>query len=124
MERLVLRSISDSRALFGIALLAMLGLGCEDGRCIRHSDCAPTLTCLTTMCVVPPTDADTGVADTAVIDRPMIHDVSDASTGTDAPVDALVDALVDAPGVTDSGLSVDAVDDVAADTGPDAVAAD
>lgn len=120
MERLVLRSISDSRALFGIALLAMLGFGCEDGRCIRHSDCAPTLTCLTTMCVVPPTDADTGVADTAVIDRPMTHDVSDASTGTDAPVDAPVDA----PGVTDSGLSVDAADDVADDTGPDAVAAD
>ena len=128
MERLVLRSISDSRALFGIALLATLGLGCEDGRCIRHSDCAPTLTCLTTMCVVPPTDADTGVADTAVVDRPMSDDVRDAATGTDVTVDAPVDVTVDAPvdvtGVTDSGLSVDAVDDVTADTGPDAVAAD
>ena len=116
----MLRSISDSRALFGIALLATLGLGCEDGRCIRHSDCAPTLTCLTTMCVVPPTDADTGVADTAVVDRPMSDDVRDAATGTDVTVDAPVDVT----GVTDSGLSVDAVDDVTADTGPDAVAAD
>ena len=120
----MLRSISDSRALFGLALLATLGLGCEDGRCIRHSDCAPTLTCLATMCVVPPTDADTGVADTAVVDRPVTDDVSDAATGTDVPVDAPVDAPVDVTGAADSGLMVDAAADVTVDSGPDAAAAD
>ena len=102
MERSVSRSTSDLCGLAALALLAALGAGCEDGRCIRHSDCAPTLSCLATMCVVPPTDADTGVADTAVVDTAVLDTsrvdvVTDGGPSADAAMDAAMDAATDVP---------------------------
>lgn len=96
------RSTSDLCGLAALALLAALGAGCEDGRCIRHSDCAPTLSCLATMCVVPPTDADTGVADTAVVDTAVLDTsrvdvVTDGGPSADAAMDAAMDAATDVP---------------------------
>jgi hypothetical protein len=105
MERSVSRSTSDLRGLASLALLAALGAGCEDGRCIRHSDCAPTLSCLATMCVVPPTDADTGVADTAVVDTAVV----DTSVADSSRVDV----------VTDGGPAADAASDAASDAALD-----
>ncbi len=112
------RSTSDRRGLAVLALLAALAAGCEDGRCIRHSDCAPTLSCLATMCVIPPNDADTGVADTAVVDTAVtdtpvadtpVADTALVDVGTDGgpSADAAMDAAMDAP--------VDAPEDTASD---------
>ena len=102
----MLRSISEHLGLAALALLAALAAGCEDGRCIRHSDCAPTLSCLATRCVVPPTDADTGVADTAVVDTAVV----DTQVADTSAVDV----------ATDGGPSADAAMDVAMDVAMDA----
>lgn len=99
------RSISEHLGLAALALLAALAAGCEDGRCIRHSDCAPTLSCLATRCVVPPTDADTGMADTAVVDTAVV----DAQVADTSAVDV----------ATDGGPSADAAMDVGMDVGMD-----
>jgi len=110
MERSVSRSISEQPGLAALALLAALVAGCEEERCIRHSDCAPTLSCLATRCVVPPTDADTGVTDTAVVDTAVVDtavvDVPVADTST-------VDVA------TDGGAAVDVAVDVAMDAAED-----
>jgi hypothetical protein len=124
MERSVSRSTSDRRGLAALALLAALAAGCEDGRCIRHSDCAPTLSCLATMCVIPPSDADTGVADTAVVDTAVVDTAVADTPVADTPVadtpvadTAMVDVGTDAGPAADAAMDapVDAPEDAASD---------
>lgn len=110
------RSTSDRRGLAALALLAALAAGCEDGRCIRHSDCAPTLSCLATMCVIPPSDADTGVADTAVVDTAVVDAPVADTPVADAPVADTAMADVG----TDGGPSMDAATDAPVDAPEDA----
>lgn len=113
-------STSDRRVLAALALLAALAIGCDEARCVRHSDCAPPLSCLATRCAIPPTDADTGVADTAVVDTAVIDTavVLDATTATDATVtdtsvaDGVADVLAD-------GGSADAAEDASMDVSAD-----
>ena len=107
------RSVSEHLGLAALALLAALAAGCEDARCIRHSDCAPSLSCLATRCVVPPTDADTGVTDTAVVDTAVV-DVPVADTST-------VDVATDGGAAVDVAMDVamDAAEDVAEDAAED-----
>ncbi len=107
-------STSDRRVLAALALLAALAIGCDEGRCVRHSDCAPPLSCLATRCAIPPTDADTGVADTAVVDTAV---VLNAATATDATVtDVAADVVAD---VVADGGSADAAEDASMDVSAD-----
>lgn len=112
-------STSDRRVLAALALLAALAIGCDEGRCVRHSDCAPPLSCLATRCAIPPTDADTGVADTAVVDTAVVDTavVLDAATATDATVtDVAADVVAD---VLADGGSADAAEDASMDVSAD-----
>lgn len=112
------RSTSSLRGLAALALAAALSAGCEEGRCVRHSDCVSPLICLATACVPVPTDADADAAVDATADTGAATDVAGDTTSdaaSDAASDIVVDASADAAADAAGDAAADAAGDVAKD---------